>query len=77
MNFTAASECIALIFFLIIAECKDLRTVILILHLRLGFVTIGVLFDVGVWYYVKDVKIFDEEIELEQIADEPAETIVS
>lgn len=39
-----------------------------------GFVTIGTLFDVGVWYYVKDVKIFDEEIELEDIAEEPGET---
>lgn len=26
------------------------------------FVTIGALFDVGVWYYVKDLKIFDEEV---------------
>lgn len=40
----------------------------------LGFVTIGTLFDVGVWYFVKDVKIFDEEIELEDIAEEPGET---
>ncbi|XP_032662580.1 solute carrier organic anion transporter family member 74D-like [Odontomachus brunneus] len=39
-----------------------------------SFVTIGTLFDVGVWYYVKDVKIFDEEIELEDIAEEPGET---
>jgi len=41
----------------------------------LGFVTIGTLFDVGVWYFVKDVKIFDEEIELEDIAEEPGETL--
>jgi solute carrier organic anion transporter family, member 5A len=27
-----------------------------------GFVTFGVLFDAGVWYYVKDLKIFDEEV---------------
>lgn len=40
-----------------------------------GFVTIGTLFDVGVWYYVKDVKIFDEEIELKDIAEEPGETL--
>lgn len=40
-----------------------------------SFVTIGTLFDVGVWYYVKDVKIFDEEIELEDIAEEPGETL--
>lgn len=26
------------------------------------FVTLGSIFDVGVWYYVKDLKIFDEEI---------------
>lgn len=40
-----------------------------------GFVTIGTLFDVGVWYFVKGVKIFDEEIELEDIAEEPGETL--
>lgn len=40
-----------------------------------GFVTIGTIFDVGVWYFVKDVKIFDEEIELEDIAEEPGETL--
>ncbi|KOX72491.1 Solute carrier organic anion transporter family member 5A1 [Melipona quadrifasciata] len=39
------------------------------------FVTIGTLFDVGVWYFVKDVKIFDEEIELKDIAEEPGETL--
>jgi hypothetical protein len=27
-----------------------------------GFVTFGVLFDAGVWYFVKDLKIFDEEV---------------
>lgn len=26
------------------------------------FVVLGALFDCGVWYYVKDLKIFDEEI---------------
>ena len=26
-----------------------------------GFVFIGVVFDIGVWYLVKDLKIFDEE----------------
>lgn len=26
------------------------------------FVTIGAIFDCGVWYYVKDLKIFDEEV---------------
>ncbi|XP_037950487.1 solute carrier organic anion transporter family member 74D-like [Teleopsis dalmanni] len=26
------------------------------------FITIGALFDCGVWYYVKDLKIFDEEV---------------
>lgn len=40
-----------------------------------AFVTIGTLFDVGVWYFVKDVKIFDEEIELKDIAEEPGETL--
>jgi solute carrier organic anion transporter family, member 5A len=27
-----------------------------------AFVTCGVIFDAGVWYYVKDLKIFDEEV---------------
>ncbi|KAG7205509.1 hypothetical protein KM043_007490 [Ampulex compressa] len=40
-----------------------------------SFVTIGTIFDIGVWYYVKDLKIFDEEIELEDIAEEPGETL--
>lgn len=26
------------------------------------FVSIGVLFDAGVWFYVKDLKIFDEKV---------------
>ncbi|XP_014214471.1 solute carrier organic anion transporter family member 2A1-like [Copidosoma floridanum] len=38
-----------------------------------SFVTVGTVFDVGVWYYVKDVKIFDEEVELENIAEEPGD----
>lgn len=29
------------------------------------FVLIGTLFDAGVWFFVKGLKIFDEEIELE------------
>ncbi|XP_035719579.1 solute carrier organic anion transporter family member 74D-like [Vespa mandarinia] len=40
-----------------------------------SFVIIGTLFDIGVWYYVKDVKIFDEEIELEDITEEPGDTL--
>ena len=40
-----------------------------------SFVSIGTLFDVGVWYFVKDVKIFDEEIELKDIAEETGETL--
>lgn len=30
-----------------------------------AFVTIGTLFDIGVWYFVKELKIFDEEVEYE------------
>lgn len=29
------------------------------------FVLIGTLFDAGVWYFVKGLKIFDETVELE------------
>lgn len=31
------------------------------------FVTVGVIFDTGVWYYVKDLKIFDEEVEMKEL----------
>ncbi|XP_055379740.1 solute carrier organic anion transporter family member 74D-like isoform X2 [Condylostylus longicornis] len=33
------------------------------------FVTIGTLFDVGVWYYVKDLKIFDIEVKETELKD--------
>lgn len=32
-----------------------------------GFVSVGVIFDAGVWYYVKDLKIFDEEIKPKEL----------
>lgn len=32
-----------------------------------GFVTIGTLFDAGVWYFVKDLKIFDEEVDVKVV----------
>lgn len=32
-----------------------------------GFVTVGVLFDAGVWYYVKDLKIFDDEVKNKEL----------
>lgn len=40
-----------------------------------GFVMVGVIFDAGVWYYVKDLKIFDEEVKDKemQIADKEDE----
>ncbi|KAK0090045.1 hypothetical protein PV325_003858 [Microctonus aethiopoides] len=38
-----------------------------------SFVTIGTFCDIGVWYYVKDVKIFDEEVELEKTIEEPGD----
>lgn len=27
------------------------------------FITISVLFDIGVWYFVKNLKVFDEEVQ--------------
>ncbi|KAJ8669937.1 hypothetical protein QAD02_001196 [Eretmocerus hayati] len=39
-----------------------------------SFVTIGTIFDIGVWYYVKDVKIFDDEVEMKDIAKETGDT---
>lgn len=32
-----------------------------------AFVAIGTVFDAGVWYFVKDMKIFDEDIKLEDM----------
>lgn len=32
-----------------------------------GFVMVGTLFDCGVWYYVKDLKIFDDEVKEKEI----------
>ncbi|XP_058123533.1 solute carrier organic anion transporter family member 74D-like [Anopheles ziemanni] len=32
-----------------------------------GFVIVGTLFDCGVWYYVKDLKIFDDEVKDKEI----------
>lgn len=76
LNFTAASKCTfdtrqtrsrnAIIFFFLVNHNGASIS---------GFVTIGTVFDVGVWYFVKDVKIFDEEIELQDIAEEPGETL--
>jgi organic anion transporter 5A len=37
-------------------------------------VAIGTMFDVGVWYYVKDLKIFDEKVRDTEI--EEAEHII-
>lgn len=33
-----------------------------------AFVLVGTLFDCGVWYYVKDLKIFDDEVQDKEIA---------
>lgn len=32
-----------------------------------AFVSVGVFFDAGVWYYVKDLKIFDEEVKTKEL----------
>lgn len=32
-----------------------------------GFVTVGVFFDGCVWYFVKDLKIFDDEIKTTEL----------
>lgn len=32
-----------------------------------GFVSVGVIFDMGVWYYVKDLKIFDDEVKPKEL----------
>lgn len=33
------------------------------------FVTLGTLFDVVVWYYVKDLKIFDEKVKDQELVE--------
>lgn len=33
------------------------------------FVAIGTIFDVGVWYFVKDLKIFDEKVKDNELVD--------
>lgn len=33
------------------------------------FVLVGTLFDVGVWYYVKGLKIFDEKVKEDELAE--------
>jgi hypothetical protein len=37
------------------------------MFLSTGFVAIGTAFDVAVWYYAKNLKIFDEEVELQEV----------
>lgn len=32
-----------------------------------AFVAVGVFFDMGVWYYVKDLKIFDDDVKTKEI----------
>ncbi|XP_049762909.1 solute carrier organic anion transporter family member 74D [Schistocerca cancellata] len=34
-----------------------------------AFVTVGTIFDAGVWYFVKDLKIFDEEVKPKEVED--------
>lgn len=41
----------------------------------LGLVIVGTLFDLGVWFYVKDLKIFDEELEMEGVNNEKEKEI--
>lgn len=41
-----------------------------------GFVTIGTVFDAGVWYYVKNLQIFDEETPEEKELEETKEKII-
>lgn len=48
-------------------DAKSLRYLINIIAAVL--VSIGTLFDAGVWYYVKDLKIFDDEIKETEMQD--------
>jgi hypothetical protein len=44
--------------------------------LSTGFVAIGTAFDVAVWYYAKNLKIFDEEVELKEMELTQEKTVV-
>lgn len=45
-------------------DSKSMR--LLIIAFSVGFITLGTLFDIFVWYYCKDLKIFDEGEEGEE-----------
>lgn len=34
-----------------------------------AFIAVGALFDVGVWYHVKDLKIYDDEVKETELKD--------
>jgi hypothetical protein len=44
--------------------------------LSTGFVAIGTAFDVAVWYYAKNLKIFDEAVELEEVENTQSKTVI-
>jgi hypothetical protein len=41
-----------------------------------GFVAIGTAFDVAVWYYAKNLKIFDDEVELKEVEKTQDKTVI-
>lgn len=43
----------------------ELRWAVTKTHVFSGFIAIGTLFDVAVWFRVKDLKIFDDELRIE------------
>jgi hypothetical protein len=44
--------------------------------LSTGFVAIGTAFDVAVWSYAKNLKIFDEAVELEEVENTQSKTVI-
>lgn len=47
-----------------------------IMLLFTGFVAIGTVFDIAVWYYAKNLKIFDEEVELKEVEQTQEKIVV-
>lgn len=44
-------------------------------NLGAGFVLVGTMFDAGVWYFVKNVQIFDDDVKVVGTALQPEEQI--
>jgi hypothetical protein len=46
------------------------------MSLSTAFVAIGTVFDAAVWYYSKNLKIFDEEVELKEVENTQEKMVI-